>query len=151
MIEDALQAQDDMFGMFDTAWKAADFDDYADDVPVIRYDGNEVNTPPSPDLPYVRIKISHVDGEQAALGIRPNRKRKYCKVGIISVQSFGPQGGGRGLEIATYMGIIAESVFQGKTSPNGVWFRRIRSTEVGPTGGWYQVNTIIDFEYNQVR
>ncbi len=165
MIADKLQAQDDVNGMFTEGWNTADWSPIDSTVlsnpppsplpdppiPVIRYEGVEVNDTPSINLPFCRIKMQHVDGSQAGFSLGSKLKRKYCRVGIVSVQSFGPLGGGRGLEIATYMAIIAEGIFLGVTSANGIWFRRVRSTEVGKGDSWYQVNTTIDFEYNEVR
>lgn len=149
MIADQLQARDEMMKLFNDGWNAADWSRIGGTKPEVRFQGREKNTAPAVDKPYARVQIQHASGDQAAFV--GEGKRMVCKTGIVTVQSFGHLSSGEGLEIATAMAIIAERCFSGKTSPNGVWFRRIRSNEIGPTGGWYQVNTIIDFEYNELR
>jgi hypothetical protein len=148
-VTNQLQARDDMMKLFNDGWNAADWT-YTNGKPTVRFQGREKNDPPPPDASYARVTITHSGGEQT--GFRGDSgKRMVCKTGTITVQSFGHLSGGKGLEFATFMAIIAERCFSGKTSPNGVWFRRIRSNEVGQTGSWFQLNTYIDFEYNELR
>lgn len=148
MITDLQQGHDDMFRMFQSAFGVADWT-RAKFTPVVFYMGREKNSTPPLDKPYFRVTIKHFSRHQVALTDRSIKR--YCNTGVLTVQSFGQNNGDEGLEIATYMAIMAEKVYEGKSSPNGVWFRRVRSNEIGPTGGWYQINTLIDFEYDTLR
>jgi hypothetical protein len=40
-------------------------------------------------------------------------------------------------------------VFQGKSTPGGVWFRDVRLLETDAEGHWSQVNVVADFTYDE--
>lgn len=100
------------------------------------------NPPPT----WARVTVRHVDGNQPTLA-GPSGKRRYTKMGIVTIQLFTPSDG---LVSADSIADLLEAAFRGVDSPNGVWFRNPRSNEVGVNGPWFQTNVIVDFEYDQV-
>lgn len=147
MIADQLQAREEINEMLAAAWGAFNWGAAA---PAIHWEGREKPSPPPPDQPYVAIFIKHLQGLQASLTDDLSRKR-WRREGLITVQCFGSLASGRGLEDAVQMGIIAGRAYEGKQSANCIWFRDVVSKEIGPTGGWYQVNVTVQFEYDEVR
>lgn len=147
MIANELEARDEILGMLNAGWNVATFDGFPR--PALRFDGITYSEQPSLTDPYAFVTLKFTDSDQASIADEGNRR--FTQYGILTVQNFGPVTGGRGLEIALQMAIIAKRLFEGKSSTNGVWFRRVRSTHVGAAGGWYQINTTIIFEYDEVR
>lgn len=141
------EARDEFFTLLKTEW-----DLLASTVvggsytPSILWQGIDETTDPPQGQAYARASVIHSKGEQASLGgSRWNRK------GIIVVQCFGPTGGGNGLTIAEGLAKIAKDAYEGKTSSSGSWFRNCRINEIGVSQGWFQVNTIAEFDYDEVK
>lgn len=114
----------------------------------IKYQGFEQQTPPAADKSYCAIYLTYASGGQYSLA-GSTGKRHYNKTGIIVVQSFGSLSGSNGFYESECLAQLVESCYRGKTGTDGIWFRDIRSTPVGPTSAWYQHNTTIAFEYSQ--
>ncbi|ABP63582.1 BcepGomrgp11 [Burkholderia phage BcepGomr] len=150
MIQDALQARSDINTMLFDQWSVADWSKVKGGKPNIAWEGRESARPPDGSAPYVAIFIKHVDGQQASL-TDPDMLRRWSRDGLITVQCFGMLSAGQGLEDATYQATIAMRAFEGKQSANGIWFRNARIKEIGSDRGWYQVNMIVEFEYDEVR
>lgn len=143
MITDINQARDEMFAMFTAAMQAS-----ASGV-AIRYQGLELNEPPDPTKPFVRITVNHVDGDQASIA-GDGRKRFYTRLGNIIVQCFWPAQAARALSKCGELATIAQMAYQGKQSESCIWFRNCRINEVGKDErGFQQINTVCDFTYDQ--
>ncbi len=147
---DELVARDEACQMFAEAWTLVDWVGMENGVaPTILWEGRDA-AEPQPDEAFVRFSMTPVDSQQASLTDQ-SRSTKYSNIGIISVQSFAPLQWPDAYEVAEYVAIMAKRVYQGKASPNGMWFSNCRVIRIGPSGGWYQFNTIIDFQYNELR
>lgn len=148
---DELLARDEVCQLFDDAWNLIDWSACpGGKQPVILWEGRATNQPPPVGEPYIRFTMTPVDARQASL-TGPNRAKVWDNAGIISVQCFGPDEDANGYEVAEYVAIMAKRVFQGNASPNGIWFNNCRANRVGPSGGWYQFNTLIEYQFNEVR
>lgn len=147
---DELQARDEACQLFNDGWQLVDWSIVGGVAPVIIWPGRVDKKPPPVDLPYVRFTMTPVDSRQASLAGDANTK-KWDNAGIINVQSFGPQSWPNGYDVAEYVAIMAKRVFQGKKSPNGMWFRNCRTNRVDPSGGWHQFNTLIEYQFNELR
>jgi hypothetical protein len=113
-----------------------------------RYVGNEKNDPPG-NKDWFRWNMQHTDGEQASLS-NDNGKRRWRRNGLILVQCFGLLDKG-GLTRARRMAESVRDAYQGIATPGGVWFRNATTQEVAQDGRHYQVNAIIQFNYDEVR
>ncbi len=91
--------------------------------------------------------IRHATGSQDSLGGIGNRS--FLRQGVMIVQVFTPVG--NGLQESYQLAKVITDAFEGKSSPLGVWFRRVRINEIGKDGMFQQLNVIIEFEYNEVK
>ena len=115
----------------------------------IRWDDVEKNNPPAVDTSWFRYTMQHTDGGQASLSCQ-HGERRWRRDGLIIVQCFGSLDKG-GKTLAQRMAESARDAYQGTSTPSGVWFRNATTQEVGRDDGWYQVNAIIQFTYDEVR
>lgn len=150
MIDEVL-ATEELSAMMGEAWPLIDFSPIGlVEPPTILWEGRKTSAPPDPDQPYLRFTVTPVMAEQSSLA-GADTTRRYCNDGLINVQSFGPLQWDNGYEVANFLAIMAKRVFQGKTSPNGIWFRNCRTNRIGASGGWYQFNTIIEYQFDEQR
>jgi hypothetical protein len=92
---------------------------------------------------WIRYNYWPVAGGQATLGSR------FFTNGVIVHQIFvAPY---QGLQTALSIAESVRSVYDGKVSVGGVWFRNTRPQVVGLSGGWFQVNVSVNFEYDFQR
>lgn len=128
------QARDEMSALFNTAWSPR----------VVLWDGVPGNDKPTTRVSWARFAIRHSDGGSAS--ISRNHFRRY---GTIIIQLFSPVGDG--LSALDPLTKIALDAYEGQSTAGGAWFRNVRSKEIGPDGDWYQVNVLVDFEYDEVK
>lgn len=134
-----VTARDDIFTLFKAVWDTTGH-------PVGYPDRANQNIPPSTVIPWARVSLSHVGATQAVLSDDTSGKR-FTRTGIFTVQIFSPIGDGNDVGYALAQ-TVADGI-QGKATTNQVWFRNVRVNEVGPSGAWFQINVIADFEYDQ--
>lgn len=146
-----LNALDEACAWFQDRWMTTDWSIIPGGVaPVIVWEGRETSAPPPTDQPYVRFNMTPVGAEQASLAGEDGARTWYNE-GIIGVQAFAPLQWQNAYEVANYAAIMAKRVYQGQRTPNDMWFRNCRTNRIGPSGGWYQFNTIIEYQYDELR
>ena len=101
----------------------------------------------SPLLSWARVLVRHVTGTQAALADFSG-VRRFTKTGLVTIQLFTPTGDG--LTLSDTLTEAFEAAVRTKSTPNGVWFRNVRSIEIGNDGPWFQTNILAEFEYDQI-
>lgn len=111
--------------------------------------GDVPNVAPSSPIDWCRVTINHVDGLQETLA-NFNGVRRYNRTGTIIVQCFAPLAD-RGFSRAEEIAEQAVRVYEGKAGAGGIWFRNVRSVEIGAGEGWYQFNAIAEFDYSLMR
>lgn len=144
-----LEARDEIFSMIHTSWNLNTMA-LVGLIPAIQWQGLDISPIPPQGIPFARATVHHVEGRQSTL-TNGNGKSSYERVGIFTFQVFGPLGSGKGLTIAEGLANIALNTFEGKASPGGIWFRNCRINEVGVTDGWYQINVLVEFTYDEVK
>ena len=132
------EAMDDMQGMVLAAWTPTGHNVYWEAVGANR-EGD--------DTAWLVSSIRHVGGRQATLGGTGNRS--FERTGIIFLQIFTRVG--KGLQESYQLAKVLADAFEGKSSPNGVWFRNVRINEAGKDGAFTQTNVTIEFQYNEVK
>lgn len=105
--------------------------------------------PSNPNADWCRVSVNHVLGGQETLASF-NGVRRYNRTGTIIVQCFAPLSD-RGLTRSEETAEHAVRVYEGKAGAGGIWFRNVRSVEVGANDGWYQFNAIAEFDYSMKR
>lgn len=145
MIQDMAQADEEMVELFRQAWEvtaghSCDWPNHKSD----EHAGNET---------WARWAVDYVGGRQASMG--GSGGRKFSKTGLIYVDVFTPLGAG--LTIARQAAQIAVDAYEGKRTPNDVWFRnvRIESEGHGEGGGgkksWWTTTVVAEFTYDYLR
>lgn len=143
-----VQAGPEMNKMFEDVWKAQT-PALVGYVPEIRWQGIEYETVPDLTKCYARSTIRHVPGGGHSLGGRGNTR--WNRYGIVLLQVFVPLSLFNHLTFARGLGMIARDAFEGRSSPGGIWFRKCRLSEIGPTDGWFQVDVVNEFTYDEVK
>jgi hypothetical protein len=160
VVSDRAQARAEIYDLLNTAWLA---DVASQDVPLLWENkrppasvelseaGEPVNAPS-----WARASIRHntdaSGGQEASAGgdSSGSGTRVYDREGVVIVQIFTTPG--KGLHLADDLGTIAERAFQGKeTVPGAVWFRNVRTFDVGRSGDWHQTNVVAEFSYQEQR
>lgn len=117
---------------------------------VVKWQGVDTLEPPSGDTDWVRVDMGHEAGGQASLSGPTNGKIRWGRNGTIIVQCFARTAAG-GITKAIEMACAVRDAFQGRATDSGVWFRNCTIREAGPDAHWYQVNTTITFDYDEVK
>lgn len=115
----------------------------------LRWTGMEQKDPPAVGTSWFRWTMQHTEGGQASLSCE-HGERRWRRNGLIIVQCFAPSDKG-GLTLAQRMAESVRDAYQGQATPSGIWFRNATTQEVGFDEGWYNVNAVIQFTYDEVR
>ena len=115
----------------------------------IQFVGDQKLVVPQGNIDWCRVQINHVVGNQETLA-NFNGVRRYNRTGTIIVQCFAPLSD-RGFSRAEALAEQAVKVYEGKAGAGGIWFRNVRSVEVGAADGWHQFNAIAEFDYSIKR
>lgn len=101
----------------------------------------------NPPTPWARAILTHQASNQATLA-GDTGLRRYTRTGLITIQLFTPSGLGS-LPTDRYAEAFVAK-FQGRSTPEGVWFRAVNAQEVGTDGPWQQTNITGTFEYDEL-
>ncbi|MBD4209907.1 hypothetical protein GUH47_28885 [Xanthomonas citri pv. citri] len=149
----------EMFQVFTDAMSAADwpalaaagFQSPADVVtPIRHYEGRTYKDGKNPAKSYAEIYMRSAIGLQASLA-NHDGVRRWEDAGTLWIMCFGSDTKGEGLEISELIATIASEAYQGVSTENCAWFRNVRKINVGSSGGWYHINVLVDYEYDEVR
>jgi hypothetical protein len=145
MTADATKVRDQSFALVYAALSALT------GPPKIFWEGKVLPTSAQPTSTdeWVQVSLRHVVGRQASLA-GANGARRWNRTGFITVQCFAPLAAG-GVQAATQLASVVRDALQGQQTEDCVWFRNARINEVGPDRDWFQVNAIIDFDYDETR
>lgn len=98
---------------------------------------------------WFRPAVRHAFGGQASLAGGRGKKKKWRREGTLWVQIFAPMGSGSvGADRAAQAVLDG---YEGAATDHCVWFRNCRLNELGQNGAYYQINVLIDFQYDQVK
>jgi hypothetical protein len=106
-----------------------------------------------PDLPFdkpddetwVRFDARENDGFQNTIGDPGNNAFRHT--GIVTIQVFQPQG--QASKDARDKAQKAIEAFQGM-DVNGIHFFNVQARQVGNDRGWYQINVLASFRYDEI-
>lgn len=132
------QATDDMYTMIKTAWDTTGHEMFYESVRDQREDDNTA---------WASSVIRHALGFQATLG-GPSY-RTFERQGVVIVSIYAPVG--KGLQDSYALAKVIADAFEGKASPNGVWFKNITIQEIGRDGQFFQVNVLTEFSYTETK
>jgi hypothetical protein len=102
---------------------------------------------------WARWSLDYVGGSQKTLQARG--QRKFSKVGLIYIIVYTPLGGG--LNEPRAASEVAIAAYEGKRTPNDVWFRNVRIDSEGHGQGtgrnksWWTTTVVAEFTYEHLR
>lgn len=132
------QAHDDMQKMINEAWTATGHKIFFESVQEERDEETE---------PFIRVWIRHTSANQRTLGGEDNRlfeRRGFIRIEVYSRIT-------NGLQESYQLAKVAGDAYEGRSSDNGVWFRRVRISEMGKDGIFNRIDVIVDFEYHVTK
>jgi len=98
-----------------------------------------------PDDTWVRFTAQENDGFQNTIGSPGSNAFRHT--GIVTVQVFQPQG--QASKDARDKAQKAIEAFQGM-DVNGIHFFDVQARQVGNDRGWYQINVLASFRYDEI-
>lgn len=97
--------------------------------------------------PFIRVWVRHTSGAQRTLA--GGNGRLFARNGFVRVEVYSPIT--KGLQESYQLAKVVADAYEGKSSDNGVWFRRVRITEMGKDGIFNRVDVIADFDYHETK
>lgn len=99
------------------------------------------------EQPFARVWVRHSSAGQRTLGGQGHRM--FDRNGRIEIEVNSPTG--NGLSESYQLAKVAADVFEGKSSPGGIWFKNVMWRELGQDGGFYQILVSANFNYSDVK
>ena len=144
---DIATAKDDIAKIFYDAWIA---DSISQDIKVYFDKKDDDVSLKNGSSSWARFTIKHFDGGFSRQSLTDSgRKKSYQRDGVVIIGIFTPIG--EGVTLDSSLASIAMGAFEGKTTPNGVWFRSARFNEVGVSNAWFQTNVKVNFNYSEIK
>lgn len=97
---------------------------------------------------FARASIRHTSGRQKTLAGVGNRR--FRNFGVVNIQVITPFLDGTGAGHCQKLAEVCKDAYEGKRTQN-VWFRGCRFQEIGRDGPWYQINLLIEFEWDEIK
>lgn len=132
------QAVDDILDLFKAAWDATGHE--------VLYEQTRDQRDTSTS-PWAVVLVRHEDGFQDTLGGQGNSS--FIRLGSIQVDIHIPSA--TGLPVGYQLAKVVADAYEGVTSPNGVWFRRVRVNEMGRDGSFFILKVLANFEYYETK
>lgn len=142
-------AKDEIFALFKTKWDADTPALTGAGVIRVEWPGVDNGGPPPPNSPYAAIFMRINNSRQVTFG--PQGQRRYTRFGLITVQCFAPISEGNASTFAENAAIIARDAFEGIGTDSGIWFRNVKTQEIGATKTWYQFNMVAEFQFDEMK
>jgi hypothetical protein len=99
------------------------------------------------EIPFCRVSVKPNTRQQATLaGVGG---RRFDQTGLFTAQIFTLAGDGGALDRTLTR--LVERAFEGISTPNGVWFRNVRTTSSGTDGHYWMSLVVAEWEYQEVR
>ena len=97
--------------------------------------------------PYLRAELLYETSRKTSLKGRGGAKREHrgLLVALLHTQA------GLGYSNALPLISVAQDIFDGTSSPGGVWFRNPHITNIGRQGTWYVTSMTVTFIYDLIR
>lgn len=97
---------------------------------------------------FARLMINHTGGNQGSISSGYNGEKIWDVYGNFVIELYFPATG----DVREYYdkAEAVKELYQGKRSPNDVWFRNCAVRDVNPYNSWYRLNVYCEFEYYKV-
>ncbi len=98
-------------------------------------------------VPWARVTVRHNLKDQTTLA-GPDGSR-FTSRGILFIEVYTPTGDG--CVLSRTLCPLIEKAYQGISTPNGVWFTKVQTQEIGNEGMWYHANVSCLFKYDSIK
>jgi hypothetical protein len=136
-------ARDEIYALIQAAWVASGTSAF------LVFDDMKGLTPDNQN-PWARASVRHTSGGEISISGGVG-KRRYNRTGTLYVNLFAQPGDG--LRALDPLVKIVLDAYEGKTTPSGVWFTKAQVRELGllPSPGYYQLNVLVNFSYDEIK
>lgn len=140
-IADIATARDAIYEVFRAAWAASAYTAVPVFWPDVRKDFPTTGS-------WVRVHLQHNGERQRTIGGAVGNRR-YGVWGILTFQVFTESGDGGDANDA--MCKVIKTAYRGvNTGADAITFRNVRVVEAGQDGGFWQMNVMVDFDYDEI-
>lgn len=94
-------------------------------------------------------RVTYLPNLRDVTSIAGPTNSKETAEGIVIVEVYTPSGDGGVLDRT--LTALMETAFVKVSTPNGVWYRKVRTQSIGPDGPWWHSNVIAEWSYDEVR
>lgn len=102
-----------------------------------------------PQSSWARVTLSDEGESRPPPLVGSVGNRRYSTEGILTVEIYALGGDGR--RAAQTLAETVLRTYRGRRTSGGVWFRRERVRDVGPDGTYYQVNVLVEYQYDTIE
>ena len=141
-------ALDEIFGLFDTAWKAG-ATAIVGEVPHVLWYGSEESELPDRAKYWARVSHKVISNQQSTLR-NGNTAQRYTTKGILSVQIFCPFIVSKGITLGRRLAVLARSAYINKETTGGVWFRNGKIVEGRIDKDWVPLIVTVETEFDEL-
>jgi len=144
-----INAIDEMFAAFQTAWSAGTTA-IVGYIPLIKWDGIDDGTIPDANKFWVRVSTQQVDSRQATLceNVVTHGSRRYETNGVIFVQLFAPKRKDS-MEKAKLLCALVQNTFRKSTT--NVIIRNARIQDLPSDNGAIRKNVVAEYQFDEIN
>jgi hypothetical protein len=144
-----LQAQDEIYGMANVAWKAASIAAGLSYTPKLCFP-DKVVPPPDVEQIYAEASFVVVTADQATLS-RYQGASTYEETGLFALQVYSPKKGAASLRVAQTIAAAVRDAFCKPSTSGEIWFRKQKVTPVSGNETKNQVNVVVTCTYRTTK
>lgn len=144
-----IQAEDEIFGIINTAWTAGLSAVTLPYIPKIYFPDKIVPVPPVDEI-FAECNLAIVIANQASLA-RYQGKSTYETVGLAAIQIYSPKQSASALRTAKIIGGAIKDAFCAPSPSGEIWFRGQRLTPVAGNSTRNQVNVVVTCTYKTIK
>lgn len=144
-----LEAEDEVFGVFNVAWNEAVTAAGLSYVPQVVFPDIAVGAPDASQV-YVEVYFQVVTENQTAMA-QQNGQNVYQSTALFNAQIFAPKQDPTALRIIKIIGEALKDAFRVPSPSGEVWFRNQRLSQVAGNATRNQVNVVTNCVYKTIK
>lgn len=113
----------------------------------VHWDNKRTNNSKTEENSYVAFLVRTAGSGPPTLGGVGHRS--FGRFGTAIARVFTPTG--KGLSEGYALAKSISDVYEGVSTPNGVWFRNVRTQEIGKEGSFFEMQVLIEFQYDEIK
>lgn len=154
MTTNYVDAIDELFGIFITAWRDQPVGLLVGSWPPIYWQGK-----PEPDIPdstiyWVRMTQKTIDDEQATMQSNIDGSRRWTNSGILMIEIFCPLSKVDFMQVGRQLAVIARDAYRGVKTATSILIRNPQISEEGIDQRYkksYKFAIMVEYEYDEIK